>query len=182
MQHQTVFICHFSAAKPSLPFLWSIPPPEKTKLNCFWSPREAKEQCLWARWCSSLKPNSHSCVCRREKSVLCSKSSYVFTILEWCKSDWSPPELLLYALQIFDAFWRVACCGLYWSTNFKVIFGFSLSLLDQELMCNRTYILFLFLHFGNLLEGNTVDILRTYSVSLKIKIEKAPHQLGPPHM
>lgn len=53
-------------------------------------------------------------------------------------------KLLLYALQIFDAFWHVACCGPYWSANLKIIFSFALSLLDQELMCDRTYIYILF--------------------------------------
>lgn len=108
MQHQTVFICHFSAAKPSLPFLWSIPPPEKSKLNCFWSPREAKEQCLWARWCSSLKPNSHSCVCRREKSVLCSKSSYTGMV----QVRLIPSRT---AFVCTTDFWCFLTCGMLWS-------------------------------------------------------------------
>ena len=35
-----------SHSQLSLPFPWPIPPLEKSKFSRFWSPREAKEQCL----------------------------------------------------------------------------------------------------------------------------------------
>lgn len=66
-----MLICHSSAAEPSLPFLWSVPPLEKSKFSCFWSRREASEQCLWAQWCSRVSNPTATPVCVEWRSQFC---------------------------------------------------------------------------------------------------------------